>query len=223
MSQDGSRLVIRFEAEALDAAALPSSPAPELIQGIRPGDAPATLVVDLGPRFGSFRSSELPAERGAARIVVDVLATATTPPPAGAPGAPGGTTPPAAASDAPPLLDLAPTGGVRTIVIDAGHGGEEEGAKGPGGTLEKSVTLSVARRLKAALEARLGVRVILTRDADQTVGLDDVVTAIERVESGHTRGKVVLRVDGSGHADARHARRADRPTVADVAAHDGVR
>jgi N-acetylmuramoyl-L-alanine amidase len=173
VSQDGSRLVIRFEAEALDAAVLPSSPAPELIQGIRAGDAPASLVVDLGPRFGSFRSSELPADRGAARIVVDVLAATTTPPAAGGPGAPGATTTPAPATDAPPLLDLAPTGGVRTIVIDAGHGGEEEGAKGPDGTLEKAVTLSVARRLKAALEARLGVRVILTRDADQTVGLDE--------------------------------------------------
>ena len=49
----------------------------------------------------------------------------------------------------------------------------EDGAHGPGGTLEKNVTLSVARRLKAALEARLGVRVILTRDGDQTVELDE--------------------------------------------------
>ena len=73
----------------------------------------------------------------------------------------------------PPLLDLAPTGGIRTIVVDAGHGGTEDGAHGPGGTLEKNVTLSVARRLKAALEARLGVRVILTRDADATVELDE--------------------------------------------------
>ena len=57
--------------------------------------------------------------------------------------------------------------------MDAGHGGTEDGAHGPGGTLEKHVTLSVARRLKAALEARLGVRVILTRDADATVELDE--------------------------------------------------
>jgi N-acetylmuramoyl-L-alanine amidase len=66
------------------------------------------------------------------------------------------------------------------IVIDAGHGGTARagnssayGSRGPGGTLEKDVTLGVARRLKASLEARLGVRVILTRDADQTVGLDE--------------------------------------------------
>jgi N-acetylmuramoyl-L-alanine amidase len=67
------------------------------------------------------------------------------------------------------VLDLPPAGGLRTIVIDAGHGGDDAGARGAQGVLEKDVTLGVARRLKAALEARLGVRVLLTRDADQTV------------------------------------------------------
>jgi N-acetylmuramoyl-L-alanine amidase len=101
------------------------------------------------------------------RIVIDVLAQTTAAAPSTAVPAP------APLPDPPPLLDLPPAGGLRTIVIDAGHGGEEEGAHGPDGTLEKEVTLSVARRLKSALEARLGVRVILTRDADQTVGLDE--------------------------------------------------
>jgi N-acetylmuramoyl-L-alanine amidase len=167
VSQDGTKLVIRFEADALDAT-LPSSSVTDLIQAVRPGDGPAVLVVDLGPRFGSFRNSEVPADRGAARVIVDVLAL-TVPAPAPAPGAPAAP----AAPDAPPLLDLAPSGGLRTIVIDAGHGGDEEGAKGPDGTLEKDITLSVARRLKSALETRLGVRTILTRDADQTVALDE--------------------------------------------------
>jgi N-acetylmuramoyl-L-alanine amidase len=81
--------------------------------------------------------------------------------------------PPAQPQDVPPLIDLAPAGGLRTVVVDAGHGGSENGAKGPGGTLEKNITLAVAHRLKAALEARLGVRVILTRDGDATVGLDE--------------------------------------------------
>jgi N-acetylmuramoyl-L-alanine amidase len=39
--------------------------------------------------------------------------------------------------------------------------------------IEKDVTLSVARRLKAAIESRLGLRVLLTRDADTAVSLDD--------------------------------------------------
>ncbi len=165
VTQEGSRLTIRFEADALDAT-LPAPQAPDLIQSIRPGDGPV-IVVELGPRFGSFRNAEMPGDRGAARVVVDVIATTT----AGTPGTPAPT--PAPPSEPPPLRDITPVGGIRTIVIDAGHGGDEDGAHGPGGGLEKTVTLSVARRLKGALESRLGVRVILTRDADQTVGLDE--------------------------------------------------
>src|SRR5262249_42576758 len=69
--------------------------------------------------------------------------------------------------------DLAPAGGLRTVIVDAGHGGADQGAKGPQGAVEKTVTLSVARRLKAVLEARLGLRVILSRDGDAALGLDE--------------------------------------------------
>jgi len=61
---------------------------------------------------------------------------------------------------------------LRTIVIDPGHGGTEQGARGPSGTLEKNVALSIARQLKAAIETRLGIRVLLTRSGDETVALD---------------------------------------------------
>jgi N-acetylmuramoyl-L-alanine amidase len=165
VTQEPGRLVIRFEADALDAA-LPTSSLPDLIQNVRLGDA-ASLVIDLGPRFASFRTADVPGDRGLGRIVVEVVGQTTeAAPQAPAPGAP-------AAPELPPLIDLAPSGGLRTIVIDAGHGGDENGARGAGGTLEKNVTLSVARRLKGALESRLGVRVILTRDADRSVGLDE--------------------------------------------------
>ncbi|HEU4522166.1 MAG TPA: N-acetylmuramoyl-L-alanine amidase, partial [Thermoanaerobaculia bacterium] len=62
--------------------------------------------------------------------------------------------------------------GIRTIVIDPGHGGKEVGAVGPTGLMEKDVTLNVARKLAAALEARTGARVILTREDDSVVSLD---------------------------------------------------
>src|SRR5512145_84047 len=48
-----------------------------------------------------------------------------------------------------------------TVVIDAGHGGTDEGAKGPRGALEKQVVLDVAARLAARLRER-GLRVVLT-------------------------------------------------------------
>ncbi len=167
VSQDGPRLVVRFEADTLDAV-LPATTAPDLIQGVHPGEGPATVTIDLGARFASFRTSDLPGDRGAGRIVIDVLGPSTqSAPEQGLP------VPPAQPQDVPPLIDFAPAGGLRTVVVDAGHGGSENGAKGPEGTLEKNITLAVAHRLKAALEARLGVRVILTRDGDATVGLDE--------------------------------------------------
>src|SRR5262249_1631863 len=161
----------------------PATTSPDLIVNVRPGDGPAIIALDLGPRFASFRTVDTPGDRGTARLVIDVVAQASeapapnapTPnaPTPNAPTPPAPPAPPPPAPETPPLSGLAPAGALRAIVIDAGHGGSEDGAKGPGGALEKQVTLSVARRLKAALEGRLGLRVILTRDGDTTLGLDE--------------------------------------------------
>ena len=59
------------------------------------------------------------------------------------------------------------------MVIDAGHGGDDIGARSGSGAEEKQITLQVARRLRALIEARLGIRVILTRDDDTRMSLDD--------------------------------------------------
>lgn len=60
-----------------------------------------------------------------------------------------------------------------TIVIDPGHGGTETGAVGPGGLQEKDVTLAISRRLAATLPKALSCRVLLTRDSDSAIPLDD--------------------------------------------------
>lgn len=163
VTQQGSRLLLQFEADAIDAA-LPGSPVPELIAGLKP-EGTAAIAIELGPRYGSFRTSDLPGDRGGVRIVVEVVAKTTDAPAATAPAVPP--------AEAPPLLDLVPTGAVRTVVIDPGHGGADEGVRGASGNAEKTISLTVARRLKAALEARLGVRVILTRQGDTALGLDE--------------------------------------------------
>ena len=62
--------------------------------------------------------------------------------------------------------------GIRTIVIDPGHGGKDIGATGPGGLMEKDITLAVARKLSAALQSKINARVVLTRDDDSLVSLD---------------------------------------------------
>ncbi|HUP63062.1 MAG TPA: N-acetylmuramoyl-L-alanine amidase [Thermoanaerobaculia bacterium] len=62
--------------------------------------------------------------------------------------------------------------GIRTIVIDPGHGGKEVGAVGADGLMEKDVTLALSRKLAAALASKVGARVVLTRDEDTLVSLD---------------------------------------------------
>ena len=56
----------------------------------------------------------------------------------------------------------------RLIVIDPGHGGNDAGAIGPTGVMEKNVTLKVSLELKKLLEAE-GAKVVLTREGDTTV------------------------------------------------------
>jgi len=53
-----------------------------------------------------------------------------------------------------------------TVVVDAGHGGEDPGARGRRGTREKDITLMIAKRLKALIDAEPGMRAVLTRDGD---------------------------------------------------------
>jgi len=79
--------------------------------------------------------------------------------------------PPAATSSPHPAAGVAK--GVRTIVIDPGHGGIEVGAKGKFGALEKDVTLAVSLRLKSLIEKNLAYRVELTRDKDIDVPLEN--------------------------------------------------
>lgn len=70
----------------------------------------------------------------------------------------------AVAFDASPMM---------TVVIDPGHGGDDTGAKGPSGTDEKDITLSIALKLAGELREKLGAMVLLTRDSDVFIPLED--------------------------------------------------
>ena len=70
-----------------------------------------------------------------------------------------------------------------TLVIDAGHGGEDPGARGAGGTYEKDVTLTVARRLKSLVDAEPNMRAVLTRDGDYFIPLPMRVEKSRRVKA----------------------------------------
>ncbi len=70
-----------------------------------------------------------------------------------------------------------------TVALDAGHGGEDPGAIGRGGSYEKNVTLSIARRLKHKIDAEPGMRAVLTRDGDYFVPLHQRVARARRVRA----------------------------------------
>lgn len=57
------------------------------------------------------------------------------------------------------------------VAVDAGHGGQDPGAIGRGGTREKDVTLAIARRLAKAINAEEGMRAVLIRDGDYFITL----------------------------------------------------
>jgi N-acetylmuramoyl-L-alanine amidase len=62
---------------------------------------------------------------------------------------------------------------VNRIVIDAGHGGHDDGTIGPHGIVEKDVVLDVALRLSKLIQDRMGVEVVLTRSDDNFVPLQE--------------------------------------------------
>jgi len=91
------------------------------------------------------------------RLLVDVGAPATAARPA---------------SPARPEGELGAQRSVRRVIVDAGHGGHDTGAVGPSRVREKDVTLAIARRLAARLEAS-GYEVLLTRKDDRYLALEE--------------------------------------------------
>jgi N-acetylmuramoyl-L-alanine amidase len=98
------------------------------------------------------------------------------------------TAPTREASSAKPVKDR-----LVIIAIDAGHGGEDPGARGRLGTREKDVTLAIAKRVKAAIDKEPNMRAVLVRDGDYYIGLAERVSKARR-----TRADLFVSV----HADA---------------------
>jgi N-acetylmuramoyl-L-alanine amidase len=180
------RIVIDLEnARLAMRKALPEGQGP--VRSVRSGpqdDGGLRIVLDLGSRQ-SVKSFMVAPEGGTGhRLVVEL------PPIAGAavtPAAPPGAAPSsqqvlaassaALAREAPavtnPVKSLPATVQGRDLVIavDAGHGGQDPGALGRGGTREKDVTLAIARRLAKAIDAEEGMRAVLIRDGDYFITL----------------------------------------------------
>lgn len=163
---ESGRISVAFDADALDLT-LPAGSPQDFLQAVQPGDTPASVRIVPGPKFGVHRTTTLQPDANSSRLIVELLPAGAEPPTAPAPP------PPTAAVPTDPLPNPLPATGVRTVVIDPGHGGDDAGARGANGTLEKDVTLLVARKLRTMIESRLGLRVFLTRDDDRSMSLDD--------------------------------------------------
>jgi N-acetylmuramoyl-L-alanine amidase len=88
------------------------------------------------------------------------------------------------------------------VVIDAGHGGHDEGTRGPTGLLEKDLVLDVALRLGALVEQRLGAEVVYTRSTDAFVPLEERTAIANRAEADlflsiHANSSPIRSISGS--------------------------
>jgi N-acetylmuramoyl-L-alanine amidase len=110
------------------------------------------------------------------------------------PEIPAASAPVAAAAEKPAVTRLA------TIVIDPGHGGEDPGAIGRRRTREKDVTLMIARRLKALIDAEPNMRALLTRDGDYFLPLN---TRVEKARQLHADLLVSIHADSFKRSNAR--------------------
>jgi N-acetylmuramoyl-L-alanine amidase len=158
VTREDDRLIIQFDATALDVV-IASDVEPDFISGSRVDGG--RLEFDLGPAVSSYRATSAADD---SRIGLDLV------PPATAAPSPSPAGPPVVGP--PPVVGLSEPGVLKTVVLDPGHGGSDTGVRGPGGTLEKTLTLQIATRLRAAIESRLGLRVLLTREADVEVPID---------------------------------------------------
>jgi N-acetylmuramoyl-L-alanine amidase len=161
VQQESGRVTVAVARDLVDVSLPPTRLAGGIVESVQfLGGAENVFAVALGPRFQKLKASE---QETPPRLVLEVSG------PASAPGER------AAAPAAPAPRPQRPAGepAVRTVVIDPGHGGENTGAAGEDGILEKDVTLAIARKLRAELVSERGLQVFLTRDHDVEVGLDE--------------------------------------------------
>ena len=170
--QQGDQVVVDLR-DSQTASGFSAPAAQGLFRGIshasRGKDLQLTATVDPASRLKSFVLK--PTADDNYRLVLDLYPASGQP--ATAPVASAGYSNPThsrrvAAEQAAAMLN-----GQRAVVvaIDAGHGGKDQGAHGPAGTLEKSVTLAVARDLAAEINRQPGMKAVLTRDSDAFIPL----------------------------------------------------
>ena len=227
----GAVLVLEWPGDGASVAA--TAAATPAATGTPPGPAPA------GPAPAPVDPIAAFANRP---ITTPPASSPATPSPSAAGAAPASASvspPPATvAAQTPPSNDEAPAPvrpalrpGMRPLVvaIDAGHGGQDPGAHGPGGTREKDVTLAIARELARQVNATPGLKAYLTRDSDVFIPLEyrarrasankaDIFISIhaDAAENRGARGSSVYILSTRGASSQRARWLADKENAADV-------
>jgi N-acetylmuramoyl-L-alanine amidase len=168
-----------------------------LVQRVRSAEQSGALrvVLDLAGPVGSKSFALPPNESYGYRVVVDLNDAA-------------------AVGDSAPPMEEKPI----VIAIDAGHGGEDPGARGRRGVLEKDVALALARKLAAYVNREPGLRAVLIRDGDYYIGLRERIAKARAAQADlfisihanafkdpHVRGTSVYVLSPKG-ASSEHAK-----------------
>ncbi len=213
--ENPSRLVIDLDDSRMSASA-DIAEARGLVANVRTGNRTGgvlRVVLDLSQpsRADSFVLE--PNELYGYRLVVDLTSNSPAPP------AVAGRAPQVDASGERPVI----------IAIDAGHGGEDPGATGPGGTREKHVVLAIARYLADEVRAQPGMEPVMVRDGDYYVahrtrterarqGGADLFISIhaDAFRDSRVGGSTVYILSDKGASDEAAKRLAERENASDM-------
>jgi N-acetylmuramoyl-L-alanine amidase len=159
VQQDPGRVTVTVPRDLVDVAHQPERLTGGIVDHVQfVGGRDNAFSIGLGHRFKTLQTLEL---EDPPRVVLEFQAAPLDTAEAGASPSP------------PPPVPHLEGAGIRTVVIDPGHGGAEVGALGPSGALEKDVTLAIARKVRQNVADGLGLQAFLTRDRDQELALED--------------------------------------------------
>ena len=150
----------------------PAKPADPLLALLQPKPDPIGEIA-----AAPMASADAPAA-SEAPVAAPELPVVKMQPPAATTAPTKPAAPVAAPANAKPKIDR-----LVIVAVDAGHGGEDPGARGRHGTREKDVTLAIAKRLKAAIDREPNMRAVLVRDGDYFVPLGQRVVKARRVQA----------------------------------------
>jgi N-acetylmuramoyl-L-alanine amidase len=196
------RIVIDLSGVSDGAQAIPQQDGSGVIKRIRSArqpDGALRIVLDVSNAVTARSFALTPNTEYGYRVVVDLSGgTAAAAAPATPAAAPAATPARPQPAQPPTALESKPI----IVAIDAGHGGQDPGARGASGLLEKDVALAISRELQRLIDAEPGFKAVMIRDGDYFIALRDRVDRARQAQadlfvSVHANAYTDRRVRGS--------------------------